>query len=63
MESLLEIQRRCHEERERLIKIMVDEFIEKKPGDKEKIFSDHRVKIYLDVRVLMPTMQNEKKIM
>lgn len=49
MESLLEIQRRCHEERERLVKIMVDEFIEKKPGDKEKIFSDHRVKIYLDV--------------
>jgi splicing factor 3A subunit 3 len=49
MESLLEIQRRCHEERERLIKLMVDEFIEKKPSDKDKIFSDHRVKIFLDV--------------
>lgn len=49
MESLLEIQRRCHEERERLVKLMVDEYIEKKPSDKDKIFSDHRVKIYLDV--------------
>lgn len=50
MESLLEIQRRCHEERERLVKVMVDEFMEeKKSNDKEKIFSDHRVKIFLDV--------------
>lgn len=50
MESLLEIQRRSHEERERLVKVMVDEFMEKKPSDKDKIFSDHRVKIFLDVR-------------
>lgn len=49
MESLLEIQRRCHEERERLVKVMVDEFLEKKPSDKDKIFSDHRIKIFLDV--------------
>lgn len=50
MESLLEVQRRCHEERERLVKVMVDEFMEKKPNDsKEKILSDHRVKIFLDV--------------
>lgn len=49
MESLLEIQRRCHEERERLVKVMVDEFMEKKPSDKDKIFCDHRVKIFLDV--------------
>jgi hypothetical protein len=49
MESLLEIQRRCHEERERLVKVMVDEFLEKNQSDKDKIFSDHRIKIYLDV--------------
>lgn len=53
MESLLEIQRRCHEERERLVKVMVDEFMEKKPSDKDKIFSDHRVKIFLDVSVFL----------
>lgn len=51
MESLLEIQRRCHEERERLVKVMVDEFMEKKTNDKDKIFSDHRVKIFLDVSI------------
>lgn len=62
MESLLEIQRRCHEERERLIKLMVDEFIEKKPGDKEKIFSDHRVKIYLDVRKIQLVHENQTKL-
>ena len=49
MESLLEIQRRSHEERERLVKVMVDEFLEKKPSDKDKILGDHRIKIYLDV--------------
>lgn len=49
MESLLEIQRRSHEERERLVKVMVDEFMDKKTNDKDKIFSDHRVKIFLDV--------------
>ena len=50
MESLLEIQRRSHEERERLVKLMVDEFMEKKTNDKDKIFSEHRVKLFLDVR-------------
>jgi uncharacterized FlgJ-related protein len=49
MESLLEIQRRCHEERERLQKLMVEEFMDKKLSEKDKIFSEHRVKIYLDV--------------
>lgn len=52
MESLLEIQRRCHEERERLQKLMVDEFMDKKFSEKDKIFSEHRVKIYLDVSTL-----------
>jgi hypothetical protein len=49
MESLLEIQRRCHEERERLQKLMVEEFMDKKVSEKDKIFSEHRVKIYMDV--------------
>lgn len=62
MESLLEIQRRCHEERERLVKVMVDEFMEKKPSDKDKIFSDHRVKIYLDVSVSKFLFMNPKLI-
>lgn len=50
MESILEIQRRCHEERERLQKLMVDELMDKKISDKDKIFSEHRIKAYLDVR-------------
>jgi hypothetical protein len=49
METILEIQRRCHEERERLVKAMVDEFMTKKPPGKEQIYSDHRVKLYLNV--------------
>lgn len=49
MESLLEIQRRCHEERERLQKIMTDEFMDKKLSDKDKIFSENRIKVYLNV--------------
>lgn len=49
MESILEIQRRCHEERERLQKLMVDEFMDKKLSDKDKIFSEHRIKLFLDV--------------
>jgi splicing factor 3A subunit 3 len=49
MESILEIQRRCHEERERLQKLMVDEFMDKKLSEKDKIFSEHRIKLYMDV--------------
>ena len=49
MESLLEIQRRCHEERERLQKIMTEEFMDKKLSEKYKIFSENRIKIYLNV--------------
>jgi len=49
MESLLEIQRRCHEERERLQKIMTEEFMDKKLSEKDKIFSENRIKIYLNV--------------
>lgn len=32
METILEQQRRYHEERERLIKLMVDEYVGKKPS-------------------------------
>lgn len=32
METILEQQRRYHEERERLIKLMVDEYATKKPS-------------------------------
>lgn len=49
MESILEIQRRCHEERERLQKLIVDEFMDKKLSEKDKIFSEHRIKAYMDV--------------
>lgn len=51
MESLLETQRRCHEERERLQKLMVDEYMDKKLSEKDKIFSEHRIKAYMDVRL------------
>lgn len=49
METILEIQRRCHEERERLVKSMVEELMTKKPSGKEQIFSEFRVKMYLNV--------------
>lgn len=32
METILEQQRRYHEERERIIKLMVDEYVTKKPS-------------------------------
>jgi hypothetical protein len=51
METILEIQRRCHEERERLVKAIVDEFMTKKPPGKEQIYSDHRVKMYLNLNL------------
>lgn len=49
METLLEQQRRCHEERERLIKLMVDEHASKKSGEKDRIYSEHRLKYLLDL--------------
>lgn len=49
METLLEQQRRYHEERERLIKLMVDEYGSKKNNDKERIFAEHRLKYLLDL--------------
>ncbi|XP_067615818.1 splicing factor 3A subunit 3 [Eurosta solidaginis] len=49
METLLEQQRRYHEERERLVKLMVDEYATKKPGEKERIHSEQRLKYLLDL--------------
>jgi len=48
METLLEQQRRNHEERERIIDSMVKETIYKKNTQRETINSEHRQKILLD---------------
>ena len=50
METLLEQQRRYHEERERNIDCMVRESMHKKSTQREIINSEHRQKILLDVR-------------
>nr|CAG4641560.1 EOG090X03G1 [Eurycercus lamellatus] len=48
METLLEQQRRYHEERERIIDCMVRETLHKKTSQREIINSEHRQKILLD---------------
>nr|CAD7197840.1 unnamed protein product [Timema douglasi] len=48
METILEQQRRYHEERERLLDAMVKEMLHKKSGYREIINSDHRLKMLLD---------------
>lgn len=48
METILEQQRRYHEERERLMDAMVKEMLYKKPGHRESINSEHRLKMLLD---------------
>nr|CAG4650839.1 EOG090X03G1 [Simocephalus serrulatus] len=48
METLLEQQRRYHEEKERIIDCMVKETVFKKTTQKEIINSEHRQKILLD---------------
>nr|CAG4647766.1 EOG090X03G1 [Moina brachiata] len=48
METLLEQQRRYHEERERIVETMVKETIHKKTTQRETINSEHRQKILLD---------------
>lgn len=52
MESLLELMRRHHEERERLVKLMTEEFVSKKQSVRDQIYSEHRVKALLDVSSL-----------
>ncbi|XP_037730216.1 splicing factor 3A subunit 3 [Drosophila subpulchrella] len=69
METLLEQQRRYHEERERLVKLMVDEHATKKPGEKERIHSEHRLKYLMELhhnatsqlRDLYEDKDNERK--
>ncbi|XP_041354967.1 splicing factor 3A subunit 3-like [Gigantopelta aegis] len=48
MESLLEQQRRYHEERERLMDAMTKEMLHPKKVQREQINSDHRLKLLLD---------------
>lgn len=48
METVIEQQRRCHEERERLVDAMTQELLVKKTNLKEQINSDHRVHVLLD---------------
>ena len=48
METILEQQRRYHEERERLMDAMVKEMLHKKAGHRENINSEHRLKMLLD---------------
>ncbi|RZF41487.1 hypothetical protein LSTR_LSTR000201 [Laodelphax striatellus] len=48
METILEQQRRYHEERERLMDAMVKEMLHKKSSFRDTINSDHRLKILLD---------------
>nr|CAG4650032.1 EOG090X03G1 [Sida crystallina] len=49
MDTLLEHQRRYHEERERIVDCMVKETIYKKNTQREMINSEHRQKMLLDV--------------
>lgn len=51
METILEQQRRYHEERERLIKLMVDEYVTKKVSDRDRIYSEHRLKALLELYI------------
>uniref|UniRef100_A0A6M2CQ28 Putative splicing factor 3a subunit 3 ovary overexpressed n=1 Tax=Rhipicephalus microplus TaxID=6941 RepID=A0A6M2CQ28_RHIMP len=48
METILEQQRRYHEERERLIDAQAKEMLHRKSTNREQINSDHRLKILLD---------------
>ena len=48
METLLEQQRRYHEERERLMDAMVQEQLHSKTAHKEIINSEHRQRLMLD---------------
>ncbi|GIY20409.1 splicing factor 3A subunit 3 [Caerostris darwini] len=48
METLLEQQRRYHEERERLVDTMSKEMLYKKSSNRDQINSDHRLRILLD---------------
>jgi hypothetical protein len=63
METLLEQQRRYHEEKERIIDSMVKETIFKKTTQREIINSEHRQKILLDVCKLWLIQLNKQLLM
>jgi len=48
METVLEEQRRLHEEKERLVEAMTKEMVRKKASHREQINSDHLIKYFLD---------------
>ncbi|VDN08022.1 unnamed protein product [Thelazia callipaeda] len=48
MDNVLEVQRRLHEERDRLIDTMTKEFLHERKSHKEKINGDHRLRRLVD---------------
>lgn len=64
METLLEQQRRYHEERERLMDAMVKELLHKKPGHRDSINSEHRLKMllqqYMDCAMQLQDLYEDK---
>ncbi|EAT32600.1 AAEL012348-PA [Aedes aegypti] len=48
METIFEIQRRLHEECDRLVMAMSEELQTPKKTTKDKVLADHRIKIYLE---------------
>jgi splicing factor 3A subunit 3 len=48
MEGVLEQHRALHEERERLMELIAQEMVKKKPGHRELLNSDHRTRLMLD---------------
>ena len=59
MESILEQQRRLHEEREQIIKLMINEYTRKKTMDRDQILSDHRLKTLLELYTTSTTSLKE----
>lgn len=51
MESIIENQRKLHEERERTEDCIISELIYKKNSHRENVNSEHRVKLLLDVSI------------
>ncbi|KAF2348016.1 protein of unknown function DUF3449 [Trinorchestia longiramus] len=51
MDTILEQQRRYHEERERLVDCLTKEALQKKNSTREQINSDHRMRLLLDRHV------------
>ncbi|RWS17101.1 Splicing factor 3A subunit 3-like protein [Dinothrombium tinctorium] len=60
MESIIEQQRRYHEERERLEDAMVKEMLAKKCSNREQINSDHRLKYLFDVSSIFKNLIKNK---